>query len=318
MSSILSKVQGHEKNILKLSKAIVQSKLPHALLMTGPDSIGKKLVSMGLAQTILCEQRNSVDPYACGQCPSCIRVEKNQSENLLFIEPDGSQIKIDQTRRILDFLSLSNFNRSRVIIIDQCHLMNPQAANALLKILEEPTDQVFFFLITTSKETLLQTLQSRTQNICFFNLTSAQLKLIKPGLSDWMYTSSQGRVKSLMDMSDSSLSADRKKHVQLLHRFLEIDFLLDQNWRAEFKGREEARAIVKSWTSFLRDYLFLKINPEQDVINSDLLVELRHIKIEQNSKIFFLLTSFIHFEKDLLGFLDPVLLIEKIKVNYAA
>lgn len=316
MNSILKSIFGHNKSIHQLKNSFLKSKLPHALLFTGPDSIGKQLTALGLSQLILCDERTQSADEACGHCPSCIRVSKKQSENMLLISPEGTQIKIDQTRRIMEFLSLANFGRPRVILIDQCQLMNAQASNNLLKILEEPADNVYFILIAPSAESILSTIRSRCQSIQFSPLCLEDLKQIRPGLSPWMYHSSRGQVQRLDELSQKSFSEDRVRYLDLLIHFFNSDFLLNTEWKTEFKGREQAMKILRQWVLFLRDSIVIHQQSEALVMNSDLIQQIKEIKISSADKIFSLIDEMMKMEKDLQGYLDPVLLIEKLKVTY--
>ena len=104
------------------------------------EGIGKRQVAVAVAQQLLCSGRQE----ACGECSDCIRVKAGKHESVL-LQPDGAQIKVEQSRSVIKFLSLKSNHSVRIVIIDDAHLMNSQAANSLLKILEEPPSGVYFF-----------------------------------------------------------------------------------------------------------------------------------------------------------------------------
>lgn len=314
-------IQGHNSQISRLAEAAQRERLPHALLFVGPESIGKQKVALALAQKLLCENNvNDQELLACGVCPSCIRVAKNQSENILLIKPEGQNIKIDQAREIIHFLSLANFDRNRVIIIDQAHLMNPQAANSILKILEEPSDRVYFILIAPESEAVMSTIRSRSQVIRFSALSVTNLKAIKPGLPEWVYACSRGQLSTVSSLSGDDGTAKRMQSFELIDAFWnDPEFLLQQNhpWRAAFKDRDEAQALVKNWILIMRDVLVLKMNQTDKILNADQIEKIKALTFLDNTKINLFISHLLKIEKDIQGYMDSTLLVESLWVQHA-
>ncbi len=170
------KIIGHTKQIDQLKKAALSGKLHHAYLLTGIDGIGKRLVASTCAKSILC-QKQTKEGNACNKCESCIKWEAGTHPDYIYIEPDGAVIKIDQIRNIKDQLKYPPLvGKHRTIIIDYSEKMNPNAANAALKILEEPPAGNHFFLITSTPNQLLPTIVSRCQTIAFSPLTPSEIE----------------------------------------------------------------------------------------------------------------------------------------------
>lgn len=144
-----------------LERLYVYGRLPHALAFTGGEASGSLELAWRLAQRILCERENA----PCGECGNCRRVESRQSESVFFAEPDKGVIKLESAHEILAFLSLQRIGKARVVIVGEAQKLNPQAANALLKVIEEPPPETFFILVTTEFSQLLPTLRSRCQVI---------------------------------------------------------------------------------------------------------------------------------------------------------
>ena len=153
MAILIDQIVGHAAVIGHLAQMQMMGRWPHALLFVGPSGIGKKKLALAAVQSLLCEKNQSGAPplkplAACGECSSCIRVEKKQSENLIWLAPtEGTvkpSIKVESIRDILEKLSLSNAGRPRAVVIEDAHTMNPQASNTLLKTLEEPFENVYF------------------------------------------------------------------------------------------------------------------------------------------------------------------------------
>lgn len=311
-------IVGHQKSITKLSEALEKNRLPHAMLFVGPESIGKKKVAFALAQRLLCENPPAHSFKACEVCPSCIRVAKNQSENVMYIEPDGQNIKIDQTRDVMQFLSLANFNRNRVIIIDQAHMMNPQAANSLLKTLEEPSQNVFFILVAPEADAVMSTIRSRSHTIRFSALTSDELKVLKPGQPEWAYKCSRGQVNVLNALTGEQGTGQRQQSFDLLEAFWsEPEFLNRPDWRAAFKDREEAQGIIKNWILIMRDVLVVKMDELKRLLNVDQIERIKKISFLENAKINSFISQLLKTEKEIQGYVDSTLLIESLWVKHA-
>lgn len=311
--NIKSQIQGHTAQMAQLEKAIEQKRLPHAVLLTGPKSIGKKLVALAIAQRLICESHT-----ACGTCPACLRVAKQQSENMRVIEPSGQNIKIDQTREIFEFLSLANFGINRVIIIDQAHLLNPQAANSILKVLEEPVDNVYFILIAPEADSVLSTIRSRSQVIRFTPLTLIQMKSIKPGLADWIYQCSRGQMCELVNLSDQEGVEKRLKSFELLESFwTEPSFLQDNSWRLTFKDRETAVGIIKNWILIMRDVVVLKMNETEKLLNGDQIEKIKKFIFLDGHRVNLFISGLMKAEKDILRNTDSTLVVEGLWVNHA-
>jgi DNA polymerase-3 subunit delta' len=191
---------GHQDTMETLFAAQEQKQLASTLLFVGVAGIGKRLAAHALVQALVCEKAGV---RACGECGPCIRVAKEQSESVLNIAPDGASIKIEQARQMLEFISLQKLGRARAVIIDQAHLLNPQAGNALLKSLEEPPEGTFFILITPSPAAMLSTIRSRSQLVRFKPLSDEQLaQVIGADTDAWIIQGSHGSVEQAQRLSE--------------------------------------------------------------------------------------------------------------------
>lgn len=215
MARLMDQLIGHRETLRPLFWARAKNSLAGSLLFAGPSGIGKKKSAMALIQLLVCESavlsKGEGVLVACGECGHCLRIENQQSESLYVVQPSGNQIKIEQIREVLKFLSLRSLGRARVVLIDQAHLMNPQAANALLKSLEEPPQDTHFILISQQPTSLLATIRSRTQLVRFKPLSHDELKKViqefpksidDPPFEEWMIAAAQGSVESVMRLRD--------------------------------------------------------------------------------------------------------------------
>ena len=151
-----------ENRFLDLVALQRQNKLPHALLVKGPSGIGIESLARQLALSLLCDQ--VTDSGRCGQCKACQLVDANTHPDFLTIqlEDNAKALKIDQIRKLNEFANkTAQQGGNKVAIIDPADQMNVNAANALLKNLEEPAPGTFMILVTSRFESMLATIKSR-------------------------------------------------------------------------------------------------------------------------------------------------------------
>ncbi|MCD6292624.1 MAG: DNA polymerase III subunit delta' [Deltaproteobacteria bacterium] len=154
----------------RLTSMVESARVPQALLFVGPPGVGKALAAISLVQTLSCSERHEGD--ACGRCPSCIQIRRRNYPDLLIIKPEKRQIKIEQIRDLQEFVSYAPVVGERqTIIIEDAHLLNQHAANALLKTLEEPGAAVSFILLSHRHNLLPATVLSRCLMLPFISLS---------------------------------------------------------------------------------------------------------------------------------------------------
>jgi DNA polymerase-3 subunit delta' len=164
---------GQTKALSLLQRALTSGRLAHAYLFSGPDGVGKATAARAVAATLLCTQRGNGPP--CGQCPGCRKRAAGSHPDLLQLKPDGAHIKISQIRALKEAVRFPPFERGmRVTLLDEVQTMGREAANSLLKLLEEPPPDNLLLLVASDAEPLLDTLVSRCQVIPFGSLSETQ------------------------------------------------------------------------------------------------------------------------------------------------
>jgi DNA polymerase III subunit delta' len=146
--------------------------LPHALLLTGCEGLGKLAFAKAVAGLLLCKQPIN-GKQACGHCTSCKLFNVNNHPDLILVHPEAKakskNIKVDQIREIIrDAATTSQQGGYQIVIIEPADTMNIAAANALLKTLEEPEANVVIMLVTAKPKLLPATISSRCQQISFY------------------------------------------------------------------------------------------------------------------------------------------------------
>ena len=156
-------VVGHEKAVALLEKSLKGGKLSHAYLFVGPPHVGKMTVALNLAQALNCEGEGE----PCSGCPQCQRIAGRKHADVRVIGLDGrAEIGIDQIREMERSVTLKPFEgRNRVFIIDGAEHLSTEAANCLLKTLEEPPPNVQLMLLAANERLLLPTVRSRCQKL---------------------------------------------------------------------------------------------------------------------------------------------------------
>jgi DNA polymerase-3 subunit gamma/tau len=158
-------ILGQEHVSRTLANAIVEDRVAHAYLFTGPRGTGKTSTARILAKALNCEQGPT--PTPCGKCEACVAIAEGSSLDVIEMDA-ASHSKVDETREILAGVPLATAgSRRKVYVIDEVHMLSAGSFNALLKTLEEPPGHVVFVLATTEAHKVLHTIVSRTQRFDF-------------------------------------------------------------------------------------------------------------------------------------------------------
>lgn len=277
-------------------------RLAHALAFTGPAGVGKRRMAWALAQLLLCEREEK----PCGECGACKRVANAQSESVLAIEPTGTQIKLEAAHEVLEFLSLRRIAAARVIIVNEAQLLNPQAANALLKAVEEPPPGTHFIFIVPEISQLLPTLRSRSQVLRFAPLPPDVLKQGED-IPQWRVQAARGSFEKLVAFEDEEAESLRR----LTFDFLKSSVLGDrrglEDVLAQSKDREAALQTVRFLQQSLRDWVLLGTGEE---IHADFAADLAALPARPPWAKVELWRYAQGMENDLLGNVDRSLLFE--------
>jgi DNA polymerase-3 subunit gamma/tau len=172
--STFSEVVGQEQVTEPLMNALSNDRIHHAYLFSGPRGCGKTSSARIMARSLNCEKGPT--PTPCGQCQSCKDLVANGPGSLDVIELDAATHGlVDDARDLRDKAFFAPVNsRYKIYIIDEAHQLGPGAANALLKVVEEPPPHVIFIFATTEPDKLIATIRSRTHHYPF--------RLVPPGV----------------------------------------------------------------------------------------------------------------------------------------
>ncbi len=164
-SQTFAEVLGQEHVTRTLSQAIVEDRLSHAYLFTGPRGTGKTSTARILAKAVNCEQGPTPEP--CGVCPQCVAITNGSSVDVIEIDA-ASHGGVDDVRDLRDRVAFAPASaRKKVYIVDECHMLSTAGWNAFLKTVEDPPGHVVFVFATTEPHKVLETILSRTQRFDF-------------------------------------------------------------------------------------------------------------------------------------------------------
>jgi DNA polymerase-3 subunit delta' len=271
---------GHEAVVELLDNSIKNDRLSHAYLFVGPAQVGKMTLAINLAQALNCE--NGGKP--CGLCTSCKRILDLKHADVQVIDLAGkTEISIDQIRDLERYASLKPFEgKSRVFIIDNADFMSSEAANCLLKTLEEPPPFVYMILLSTNEKAILSTILSRCQKL---ELRPIAISAIERALIE-RYGTKPEDAHVLARLSSGCMGwaaqtsanidavSNRKELIETLVNIAKADrlekFAYSASMASQFsKNRAEIEKLLSIWISWWRDLLLIKGNCREIITNID-------------------------------------------------
>ncbi|MFH1462326.1 MAG: DNA polymerase III subunit gamma/tau [bacterium] len=170
-----SEVVGQEHIVQTLTNAVLSNIISHAYLFAGPRGSGKTTLARLMAKTLNCQNRKSGESEPCNKCSSCLEIMENRSLDLIEIDA-ASHRGIDEMRELREGIKFAPAkSKYKVFIIDESHQLTKEAANALLKTLEEPPSHAILILATTEIHKMIPTIISRCQRFDFRKLTLPEI-----------------------------------------------------------------------------------------------------------------------------------------------
>ncbi|MFC1857169.1 DNA polymerase III subunit delta' [Thermodesulfobacteriota bacterium] len=294
-----------QRPIRTLTTLLRKGTIPHALLFTGIDGVGRMTAAMTFAMACNCsslnakypsnnrdDRRPSQDqparPDPCLHCKSCRKIKTDNHPDVLILRPSGPYIRIGQIRSLHEILAMKPYEaRVRVVIIFDAHSMNPQAGNALLKILEEPPDRTHLILIASQTSDLLPTIVSRCQHIRFNPVSQDSLeawlvekKDVAPDEAAILASMANGSISKALSMREANWITRRNwliNEVEHLPEKMIGSVLAFAEKLTKNKERlHESLEIIKVW---LRDLAVYKFDPEK-IMNKDLTLKIQYASQE--------------------------------------
>ena len=273
---------GQKEPIEILTTFLHRGSTPHAILFSGINGVGKKAAAKLFSMALNCQGNHPglhQSEIPCGSCRSCGKIKSGNHPDMIFIKPTGTLIRIAQIRELLETLSLKPYEATvRVVVILDAQTMNPEAANALLKMLEEPPDRTIFILTTEQPVDLLPTVVSRCQQIRFRPVLRDDLKRlliekhsVATDTAQAIAGMANGSFSKAVDMSQSNWLNKRNWLIgemeSLGSRPLVSVMTFAEKLSKDNAALPESLDILMTW---FRDVLIYMFSP-QNIINKDLI-----------------------------------------------
>ena len=302
----------HIKEILK--RLIKERRVPNSLLFAGEEGIGKSRFALEPAKSFVCQ--NPADGEACDKCPPCQRAgkfvipnptDKNKDEfkKVFFSEHSDVGIVVPYKRTILvdairNLELEANFRpyeaEARFFIIDPADKMNDEAANALLKTLEEPPAGSHIFLITSRPLKLLPTIRSRCQTLRFAPIRAAEIKdyllstkKFSPEDANLLARLSHGRLGYALNLDLEKFRAQREAMLKILESLIirkdRAALLKTAEEITDAKNKDDYENYLKILQSLIHDVWTLTLGAaEENIVNSDLSNQLKRFAERAESR----------------------------------
>ncbi len=275
---------GHEWAVAYLQKTIETNRIAHTTLFTGPAKIGKTHLALRFAAALHC---HSDGQRPCGRCRSCLETLAGAHADLLMIEPDKGRVKIDQVRRIQHELALRPYNSPwRVCVVSGFETTTTEAANALLKTLEEPPAHAILLLTALDPGLLLPTIVSRCRMLSMrpvatHTIAEALIERyqIDPKRATEIAQLSAGRVGwAIRACEDPSMLEQRDTDVQTLLELVDKGPAARLRVAEELAKRDDVHPAVFEWQLVWRDIMLLAAGcDDRLVVNQRQLPRLRRL-----------------------------------------
>ena len=331
-----SEFHGNADVVHRLREMLARDRFPHGVILSGPTGSGKYTLATMLARAMNCLERATTDglPDFCGRCSNCVRIaeaqdldarcaeavetrdslkETEKKETRLFVQthpdvlvipPDPPQmmIKVDQVRRVIEHIYFRpSEGRERVFIFTDSAFMK-EAANSLLKVLEEPPEFATIFLLAENAGELLPTIRSRCMVLPLRCLSTEEIEQYlakhqpewKPAQRALVARLSEGAVGRARSFDLAAYSQAREHALTILRTALRSSehsdlFKMTETYRAGAEGRQKTETLLRCTYSLLQDLMFLESGSPQLVRNTDIASELQ--KLAQSANFEWLTTA---------------------------
>jgi DNA polymerase-3 subunit delta' len=319
-----SDFHGNSETVRHIREMLARERFPQGVILAGPAGSGKYTLATMVARAMNCLEQPVTDglPDYCGKCSNCLRIaqledldsrvaeameareglkETEKKETRLFIQthpdvlvipPDPPQmmIKVDQVRRVIENIYFRpSEGRERVFIFTDAAFMK-EAANSLLKVLEEPPDFATIFLLAENAGELLPTIRSRSMLLQLRRLSVTEIEqYLAKHRPDWkpqqralVAKLSEGAVGRARTFDLEAYSAAREHALTILRTALHASehtdlFKITETYRAGTEGRQKTDLLLRCLYSLLQDLLFIDSGAPDQVRNTDILPQLQKL-----------------------------------------
>lgn len=273
-------MEGLQPAVMKLfSNSIKKERLAHAYLFEGGRGTGKSDAAYLLAKSYFCLEQGA---KPCEECRNCKRIESGNHPDVFIIRPDGQSIKKGQIQALQEeFKKTGVESKKKLYMIFHADQMTANAANSLLKFLEEPNPGTMAILITEQPQKLLNTIISRCQLLSFKPLAPAAIEksLIMEGVSEHMaslLSNLTGNMAEALELSRNEEFAEARSKVIKLYEVLirrkgHAFFYIHDRWMPFFKEKDQQELGLDLLLFIYRDVLSIQLGNNGQVLYQDIM-----------------------------------------------
>jgi DNA polymerase-3 subunit delta' len=269
----LESLKGQDSAVSYLKASLKNGRISHAYIFSGPDGVGKRSAAINFAKAINCGI-SAVSGSSCDECPSCKKIDALLHPDIFTLKPEeeGGSIKIEDVRGLIKDVYLRPFEaRKKVYIIESAEYMKHEAANALLKTLEEPPADSIIILLAENVKALFHTIVSRCQVVKFFPLKLKEVEEIlvsKYSLSEadahTLSHLSGGRLGEALKFKEDDIFTKRSLLINKMTSGVMADFDFDD------MPKEDIKVYLDMMLAWYSDILNTKVGaPDYMLVNID-------------------------------------------------
>src|SRR5690625_139878 len=305
-----------------LQQMINRNRVAHAYLIHGAEGTGKEAIGSLLTKSLFCKNRQQAEP--CQECDECRRIDSGNHPDVHWIRPDGASIKIAQIAHLQkEFTYTGVESNQKAYLITDADLMTVNAANRLLKFLEEPSHGTTAILMTKNSQVILDTIKSRCQIISLKPLSSQSIekKLQEEGLSTEnarLFSVLMPNIEEARALDqDEGFAQSRSLMVQLIRSLHsnsdESLFFIQRQWMEHFSDRDQLKLSLDLLTYWFKDLIYLQIDQQEALVFKSYLKELEDAVWQwSKAEIITILDSILEAKKHLSQNVHPTLVMEKL------
>lgn len=306
-----------------LTNSMKKGRISHAYLFQGERGTGKQQLALLLAKSLFCENRQGVEP--CNTCNNCIRITSGNHPDVHWIEPEGLSISKEQVEHLQKEFSFTGMeSNQKVYVVKDADTMTVNAANSLLKFLEEPSKQTTAMMLTENGGSILPTIRSRCQIIDMkpLNPLQFQKRLMEEGMNKQdavLMSALTNNLDDAFELSQDEWFVEARALVLQLIEVLttrpeDIYLFLHRKWLVHFKERKHHERGLDLLLLTLRDSLYHHVENEENMVvlkQGDALLEKMTMTFS-SQRLSNLLDLVIEAKRKLLQNVQPVLVMEEL------
>jgi len=279
LSIVWDQLEQYQPTVLKMiAKSIQKGRVAHAYLFEGERGTGKKDVSLLFAKSLFCLNRKEYKP--CSECINCRRIASGNHPDVHLIEPDGQSIRKAQIEALqAEFTKTGVESNKKLYIIEHADRMTANAANSLLKFLEEPYSETVAILLTEQYHRMLNTIISRCQTISFKPLPPSVLAdYLKeqhvPGHIASVVAHMTNNLEEALELSRNDWFAQARKIVLQLYEALNKSrfqalLVVQEQWLPHFQEKQQINLGLDLLLYIYRDLIYIQLGESEKVIFTD-------------------------------------------------